>query len=42
MDNKVNESRRQALKKMGLAVAGALAASTGILPLVSCGKKEKK
>lgn len=42
MDNKVNESRRLALKKMGFAVAGALAATTGVLPLVSCGSTGRK
>lgn len=42
MDNKVNQSRRLALKKMGVAMAGALAASAGVLPLVACQKSDTK
>lgn len=33
-------SRRSALKRMGLAMAGALMSSTGLLSLTSCGKKD--
>lgn len=35
-------SRRSALKRMGLAMAGALMSSTGLLSLTSCGKKDMK
>lgn len=35
-------SRRSALKRMGLAMAGALVSSTGLLSQTSCGKKDMK
>lgn len=35
-------TRRSALKRMGMAVAGAAAASSGLLPLASCAEKRKK
>lgn len=37
-DNKI--TRRSALKRMGMAVAGALAGSSGLLSLSSCDKKD--
>lgn len=35
-------SRRSALKRMGLAMAGVLMSSTGLLSLSSCGRKDMK
>lgn len=42
MDTDHTISRRSALKRMGLAMAGALVSSTGLLSLTSCGKKDMK
>lgn len=42
MDKNCGMTRRSALKRMVLAMAGALASSTGILSLSSCGKKDMK
>lgn len=35
-------SRRSALKRMGLAMAGVLVSSTGLLSLTYCGKNDMK
>lgn len=35
-------TRRSALKRMGMAVAGMVAASSGLLPIASCAGKKKK
>lgn len=40
MDNKI--TRRSALKRMGLIVAGAVAASSGLLSLASCEERRRK
>lgn len=39
-DNKI--TRRSALKRMGLAIAGVFASSTGLLSLTSCGNRSLK
>lgn len=42
MDTNDKMTRRSALKRMGLIVAGAVAASSGLLSLASCGKKRRR
>lgn len=42
MESENKMTRRTALKRMGMAVAGALAASTGLLSLTSCADKNLK
>lgn len=42
MDNNKNMTRREALRRMGVAVAGAAMASSGLLSLTSCGEKRTK
>lgn len=42
MDNNKNMTRREALRRMGAAVAGAAMASSGLLSLTSCGEKRTK
>lgn len=42
MDRDRKMTRRSALKRMGMAVAGAVAASSGLLSLTSCEKERKK
>ena len=42
MDNNKNMTRREALHRMGAAVAGAAMASSGLLSLTSCDEKRTK
>lgn len=42
MDNNINISRRDALKRIGTAVIGIAAASTGVFSLTSCNEKKMK
>lgn len=42
MDANNRMTRRSALKRMGMAVASTVAASSGLLPLTSCGGKRTK
>lgn len=42
MEKENGMTRRSALKRMGLTVAGAFAASAGLLSLTSCGDKDMK
>lgn len=42
MDASDKMTRRSAIKRMGMTIAGVAAASSGILPLASCSKKDAK
>lgn len=42
MDTDNGITRRTALKRMGLALAGALMSSSGVLSLTSCDRKDAK